>query len=159
LKKSLQPFLLPMIKKQDVQILDFKPSSIDEILEIEHCCFDSPWSKEMFLNLPEQISRFKTARIADEKIAGYCLYNIVAEQADILSIAVHPLYRRQGFAFKLMENMIKDCFAHRVEEIFLEAAISNVPALNLYAAFGFEKISIRKNYYENEDAFTLRKTL
>jgi ribosomal-protein-alanine N-acetyltransferase len=159
LKKSLQPFLLPMIKNEDVQILDFNPSSIDEILEIEHCCFDSPWSKEMFLNLPEQTARFKTVHSANGKIAGYCLYNIVEEQADLLSIAVHPFYRRQGFAFKMLESMIKDCFAHQVKEIFLEVAPSNTSALNLYAAFGFEKISVRKNYYENEDAFILRKTL
>ena len=148
-----------MRKNEAIQILDFKPCLIDEILEIEHCCFDRPWNKAMFLNLPDQISRFKTAVLPSGKIAGYCLYNIASDQAELLSIATAPLYRRQGLAFKLLQTMLKDCSAAKVKEIFLEAAKSNIAALNLYAALGFEKISIRKNYYENEDAFVLRKTL
>jgi ribosomal-protein-alanine N-acetyltransferase len=40
--------------------------------------------------------------------------------------------------------------------IFLETRQNNTAALSLYKSFGFEKIGVRKKYYKNEDALTLR---
>jgi ribosomal-protein-alanine N-acetyltransferase len=50
-----------------------------------------------------------------------------------------------------------------VKALFIEAAVSNHAALALYAASGFEKAGMRKNYYKrgggHEDALIMRKGL
>lgn len=69
-------------------------------------------------------------------------------EGDITSVAVEPDFRRKGLAQRLIaefENLLPDS----TENIFLEVRESNAPAINLYRKCGFEKLSIRKNFYIN----------
>jgi ribosomal-protein-alanine N-acetyltransferase len=46
-------------------------------------------------------------------------------------------------------------------QIILEVRPSNMPAIKLYEAFGFERLAVRKGYYRNpsEDCLVMRKVL
>lgn len=69
-------------------------------------------------------------------------------EGDITSIAVDENFRRQGLAQKLIAELEK-LLPDSTENIFLEVRESNIPAVSLYRKCGFEKLSIRKNFYTN----------
>ena len=83
------------------------------------------------------------------------------DTADLLDIAVEPDLRGRGIGSALMQFLIDECKNRSVKEIFLEVRTTNAGAIALYKKFGFEQISIRKNYYSAPvcDGCVMRKTL
>lgn len=83
------------------------------------------------------------------------------DSADLLDIAVEPDMRMRGIGSSLMQFLIDECKKRSVKEIFLEVRETNEGAIALYEKFGFEQISIRKNYYTSPvcDGLIMRKTL
>ncbi|WP_201527487.1 ribosomal protein S18-alanine N-acetyltransferase [Psychrobacter frigidicola] len=84
----------------------------------------------------------------NNKIVGYCLYQIVFEQAEILRIGTHPHYQRQGTASQLFIALNKEMEANKVNSLLLEVRADNVPAIALYEKQGFVIIHRRKGYYQ-----------
>ena len=78
--------------------------------------------------------------------------SIINDFIEVLGIGVVPQYRQRGIAKELMNELIKFFDQSSYLKILLEVRESNVTAQNLYTNFGFNKISKRKNYYNNEDA-------
>lgn len=69
-------------------------------------------------------------------------------EGDITSVAVDENFRRMGLAQRLIAEFEK-ILPENTENIFLEVRESNSPAINLYTKCGFEKLSLRKNFYSN----------
>ena len=80
--------------------------------------------------------------------AGFILLQSVAEEAEILTLAVHPKARRSGLARALIEQA-QDTLS--VARVFLEVAEDNAPARALYAASGFTETGRRSAYYKRPD--------
>ncbi len=81
-------------------------------------------------------------------IKGYCLYQILFEQAEILRIGTHPDYQRQGIASQLFSALHKTLFKNNVTRLMLEVRADNVAAITLYERQGFKTIHRRKGYYQ-----------
>ena len=79
------------------------------------------------------------------------VYRVTFEQADVLTVAVLPVWRRRGIAKKLVEGMIEKCQELGVAKIFLEVELGNDSAIKLYENMGFTHISRRKLYYQQLD--------
>lgn len=79
---------------------------------------------------------------------GFILLQTVAEEAEILTLAVHPDARRAGLARALIGEAQKTLRAAR---IFLEVAQDNRPARALYAGMGFVECGRRAAYYKRPD--------
>ena len=80
--------------------------------------------------------------------AGFILLQSVAEEAEILTLAVHPKARRSGLARALIEQA-QDTLS--VARVFLEVAEDNAPARALYAACAFTETGRRPAYYKRPD--------
>ena len=102
----------------------------------------------------EALSRFADAPAnhyfgavgADGDLLGYGGISLVADEAEIITVAVDPRYRRRGIARCLMEHMLRLADQARAS-VYLEVRESNIPARKLYAALGFSDAGVRKNYY------------
>lgn len=90
----------------------------------------------------------------DKNIVGFLMYTELEESVDIIDIIVKKEYRNKKVASCLIDYMISD-LANTVRLITLEVRTSNAPAINLYQKFGFEIVSIRKKYYNDEDAYLM----
>ena len=77
----------------------------------------------------------------------------------MMNIAVHPDFRRQGIAERLVDTLIRELRKLDSRCLTLEVRASNEPAKNLYEKLGFVQIGKRPNYYRNpkEDALIMRK--
>ncbi|WP_182404985.1 ribosomal protein S18-alanine N-acetyltransferase [Psychrobacter sp. GP33] len=82
-------------------------------------------------------------------VVGYCLYQVVFEQAEILRIGTHPNYQRQGIASQLFATLNNELQADKIESLLLEVRADNAPAIALYQQQGFDEIHRRKDYYQH----------
>lgn len=115
-----------------------------ELAHIHAQCFKvpRPWSAKEFETLLQ--SKFVTLICAPECFA---LVRIVADEAELLTIATAPLHQRQGHASKIMDAVIHHCATCEAKTIFLEVAENNIAAKALYTAKGFAKTGHRAGYY------------
>ncbi|WP_068268185.1 GNAT family N-acetyltransferase [Caviibacter abscessus] len=70
---------------------------------------------------------------------------------EIFEIAVHPLFRRKGYASELINQIPND------KDIFLEVNETNSAAISFYLKNGFKIISKRKNYYGKNSAIIMKR--
>jgi len=82
---------------------------------------------------------------------GFILCRAAADEAEVLTIAVHPDARRRGVGRALMGACGRRLAGLGVERLFLEVAAGNGAARALYAACGFAQVGRRKNYYARPD--------
>lgn len=85
-----------------------------------------------------------------EQKAFLIIHTVDDKEIEIITIGVASQFRRNGFAKILLNSIIEN--ATKNTKIFLEVSTDNTPAINLYKVLGFQKIALRKNYYENSDA-------
>lgn len=122
----------------------------------------SPWNtaqfKEEFAGIPT--TRYMSVAEADNKIIGYCGVFVPAPgvEADILTVAVLPEYRRQGIAKEFMRQIEEWSQERGASAMMLEVEQTNESAIELYKSLGYMKISVRMDYYgPGKDAFVMRK--
>ena len=63
------------------------------------------WSYQILVDLLEQDSIDLLVVYQSDTVVGYCLYQMMFEQAEILRIGTHPNYQRQGIASKLFARL------------------------------------------------------
>ncbi len=90
---------------------------------------------------------------------GFILARAVGDEAEILTLAVTPVARRQGHARRLIRDA-----AHHAQDLgalalFLEVAADNIAAQALYRGAGFASVGRRKAYYGTQDADVLKAIL
>ncbi|MDX1386070.1 MAG: ribosomal protein S18-alanine N-acetyltransferase [bacterium] len=130
-----------------------------QVLEIERLCFKEPYSRQIF----EQELKIKAAILwvvpYRNRVIGYIDYWVVADQMELVSIAVHPKYKGRGVGKFLMGKMVKDGKEKAVSSIILDVRRSNRKAQKLYRKFGFKKVGLRKRYYSDsqEDAIIMKR--
>ncbi len=96
--------------------------------------------------------------IADQD--GFILARVAADEAEILTLAVHPNRQRDGLGAALLQAALHRAAEAGAVAMLLEVAEPNLAARGLYAQFGFIEVGRRKRYYANgTDALVLRRDL
>ena len=146
---------------ETISISDYSPNALEAISEIEKECFSEPWS----LNALNEFisSAFNNILVlkCDNKVAGYITYTKIFDEIQIANVAVSPNYRRKGFGFMLVSDLIGKAKSEDVQLITLEVRKSNTAAYLLYEKCGFETVGERKNYYSKptENAILMNYTI
>lgn len=125
---------------------------------IEQQVFADPWSTQDFRDCVTSDALFLVAE-ATSKVEGYVIALDVADEGEILNLAVAPTGRRHGLGRALVEAVLRLLTERDVRHVYLEVRESNAPARALYAAQGFREVGRRKQYYRRpvEDAIVLRR--
>lgn len=91
---------------------------------------------------------------------GFILLRVAADEAEILTLAVHPAARRAGLGASLLDAATGTAAAGGAATMFLEVSTHNHAARALYAAAGFLPAGLRPRYYaDGSDALVLRLAL
>ena len=90
-------------------------------------------------------------------MAGLLVARTVAEEAELLNIAVLPEQRRLGLGTALLAEVLRQLAAAGARKVWLEVRESNQPALVFYRQHGFTVLGRRRAYYRApmEDALLL----
>ncbi len=86
-----------------------------------------------------------------ERVVAYLGVNIIYDFAEIIKIGVSKEFQRQNIATELLSNMIEILKSKNINKLMLEVDEKNDKAISFYEKFGFKQISIRKNYYNNNN--------
>jgi len=117
----------------------------------------------MFLQeLELSLSRVIVARSTDATpvLLGYLCRWIVADEVQVLNVAVAPAARRRGVGAALLEEVGREAKARGCAALTLEVRRSNAAARGLYGRLGFAEVGVRPGYYaRTEDALILRCVL
>ena len=142
---------------------------LDVVLPLERALFAAdPWSAEVFWSelagWPQ--TRHYVVAERDADIVGYA--GLLAPRrtaADVQTIAVAPAVQGQGVGDVLLVDLLGEAERRECPDVLLEVRADNDAAQRLYARHGFERISVRRDYYAGvdggprSDALVLRKRL
>ena len=120
--------------------------------------FPDCWTKEMMDSAFDSGRFFGYVYDGGENFA-FITFSTTVDTADIEDLFVSLALRRRGIAKELLSLALKDIEDSGKTAVFLEVRTDNTSAINLYTSFGFEKISVRKNYYTDGDALILKKEI
>ena len=74
---------------------------VRDLMALEGVCFDYRWTREQFL-LGLEKDAFRVLGIRrDGVLVAYAAFSIIKDEMEILNLAVHPDYRRQGLGERL----------------------------------------------------------
>ncbi|MBQ3948377.1 MAG: ribosomal protein S18-alanine N-acetyltransferase [Ruminococcus sp.] len=145
----------------DILDSDFSDDIFEQLSALDKLCVGADgWSADSFRSEAEKdTGHILYITDSENVIALLSGYHAVGE-GDITSVAVHPDYRRKGLAKKLIEKF-ENSLPEDTESIFLEVRESNCGAIALYEKCGFERLSVRKNFYSQprENAVVMQKKL
>lgn len=126
-------------------------------------CFPRAWKADAigtFVADPACVALVVAAPQAEGELRGFLLARAAADEAELLTLAVDPAYRRRGLAHSLLTRAMAMLRLGRVERLYLEVEAGNEPALRLYQRLGARKIGNRPGYYEHgADAAVFSLTL
>jgi ribosomal-protein-alanine N-acetyltransferase len=133
------------------------PSDLDAILAIEARCYPRPWPRAAFESELGSATGGIAVGGSDVTIAGYLVYRIVTDEAEILNLAVDPPFRRSGQARALVRHLLGEARTAGCRKVWLEVRRSNQAAERLYRSVGFREAAVRRAYYQDngEDALVL----
>ena len=113
--------------------------------------FDDFWNYNIFKSeLENENSKYVVAKNNDE-IVGFAGIWISIDEAHVTNIVTKKDLRKNGIGSTLLEELINLSKTLNLVSITLEVNENNLDAIKLYEKFGFEKLGIRKKYYNNTD--------
>ena len=83
--------------------------------------------------------------------SGFIVSRVVADEAEILTVAMAPEARGQGHARPLLVQHLDELARLGVRVVHLEVEEGNAPALALYRRLGFRQVGRREGYYTKPD--------
>lgn len=108
---------------------------------------DRPWTAAEFRGLTDSPH---VLALGDAR--AFILVRIIADEAEVLTIATHPDHRRKGLARDLLARFHAEARARGAMSAFLDVAADNAPAIALYLGAGYAQTGQRRAYYPRQDA-------
>lgn len=83
-------------------------------------------------------------------VVGFSLTRTIADEAELLLLAVAPGHQRRGIARQLLDGFINQAREQGASRVHLEVRDGN-PAIAMYRSAGFVPVGRRRNYYRGAD--------
>lgn len=127
---------------------------LEQLAELHKLCFSHrPWDADDFRDLKKSGCEI----VASEN--GFIVWRTVCDEAEIITIGVHPAVRGAGIATAMLGLMEHEIKKAGVKKIFLEVSAENAPAIALYKKCGFIQNGRRPKYYDGIDAVLMKKEI
>lgn len=138
----------------NLQLVMGGAGDLDSVMRVMESAFSDEfgeaWTRsQCFGILPMTGVKLMLACKGDEEVVGFSLYRTVADDSELLLLAVAAGVQRQGVGRQLLDHFIADSRANGAERIHLEVRDGN-PAVQLYESAGFNQSNRRRNYYRGD---------
>lgn len=169
LPQTVQHVYAPTCRLRPLGSADF-----DRVLQLERVLFGAgAWTYGMLADELAALGRWYVVAepagpdavavygVGPKPVVGYAGLWFDGDVAQVMTIGVDPYYQRHGVGRALLEALVERARKLKAEAVLLEVRVDNEPALALYERHGFERIGLRRRYYqpEDKDAFTMRLEL
>ena len=140
-----------------IRIREMEERDAESAGALEGLVFSMPWKREDFLEMVNAPYAHYYVAVCEEeasRVVGICGLRELSGDAEITNVVVHPDFRRQHLATRLLTEALKKSEALGIFDTTLEVRESNEAAKRLYENFGFKAEGRRPGFYEKpaEDA-------
>ncbi len=137
-----------------------RPADAAAIAAIHAASFQRGWGEYEIRRLLLESSVVAHRVMIGRALIGFILSRLAAGEAEILSVAIAPAWRRRALARPLLDLHLRRLAGLGVRSVFLEVDEHNVPAGRLYRRAGFREVGRRQGYYQGgATALVLRRDL
>jgi len=142
-------------QQTDIRIAPGGSADLDQVIALMESAFDrrfgEAWTRSQCAGiLPMPGVALRLATDARGKLAGFSLMRVVADEAELLLIAVKPETQQQGIGRALIGDFIASAVAKGAHRLHLEVREGN-RAIALYERAGFALAGRRRDYYRCRD--------
>jgi ribosomal-protein-alanine N-acetyltransferase len=141
-------------------------SDLQRLLVVAENCPGAPrWSPQVWQQVLESpsagVRRIVLLAVSANECVGFCVLSLIADEAEIESLAVSKSWRRRGIARQLCKDLLGWARARGAGHVSLEVRVSNTAARALYESLGFRDVVTRRGYYQDpeEDALVMTTML
>ncbi len=107
------------------------------------------WPEESYREALNWAGAVALVSEGDGRVTGFLIGRQVADEAEILNVAVAESSRREGVGWALLRAALGEFLARGVSRVFLEVRESNETGIAFYEKRGFAKTGRRAGYYRN----------
>jgi ribosomal-protein-alanine N-acetyltransferase len=142
--------------EQDLHIERGSANDIDDVMTVMDSAFGhefgEAWTRSQLAGiLPMGGVSLIVARFpGNNDPVGFSLFRTVADESELLLLAVLPACRRRGIGRRLLGDFLKRARNDGVARVHLEVRDGN-PAVAMYRTAGFSPVGRRRNYYHTPD--------
>lgn len=143
----------------------FRPMQGDDVpavIAIEQAAYPFPWSEQIFRDCL-RVGYDCWVLEGDRGVSGYGVMSMGAGECHILNLCIAAPLQRRGAGRAMLSMLLDRARRAGMLHAFLEVRPSNAGAIALYDSMGFERIGLRRGYYQaqrgREDAVVYRKAL
>jgi ribosomal-protein-alanine N-acetyltransferase len=138
-----------------VRLAPGESADLDAVMDVMASAFDSRfgegWTRSQCAGImPLSGVILMLAEDESGEICGFSLLRTVADEAELLLLAVSPAAQRRGIGGSLLDHFIEHGRRSGVRRLHLEVRDGN-PAVAMYQAFGFKAEGRRRKYYSGDD--------
>lgn len=145
------------------QVRSMQLADLDTVYAIECLAYPAPWTREILEDCIKWDYDCRVLESDGKRLLGYIICRYQQDMYHILNICIMPRWQHRGYGEILLQTVLHSHHRPEIAFVGLEVRPSNVAALGLYTKMGFERVGIRKGYYDDEsgveDAILLRKSL
>lgn len=150
-----------------IRIEETGVAGLDAVMLVMNEAFDpgygEAWTEPQTVSMLALPGVWLSVAWVDNHPAGFALNRIIADEAELLLLAVSPSFRRLGIATALIERSRMVTRQRKGFRLHLEVRHNN-PAIELYRKAGFILVGRRPGYYRGidgqiHDALTLSCSL
>jgi [ribosomal protein S18]-alanine N-acetyltransferase len=142
--------------ERDLRIESGSSEDLDAVMQVMDEAFGDrfgeAWTRSQLSGiLPMSGVSLVLARSSDgEDTIGFSLFRTVADESELLLIAVLPVHHRRGVGGQLLDDFLDRARNDGVARVHLEVRDGN-PAIGMYRTAGFSAVGRRRNYYHASD--------
>ena len=129
-------------------------ADLDAVMRVMEASFDpvygEAWTAPQCAGLLPLPGVWLSLARLDGEVTGFALARVVAQEAELLLLAVCRDSQRAGVGAALLERFIEDARARGADQFHLEVRDGN-PAVSLYRRAGFREVGRRRRYYSGRD--------
>jgi ribosomal-protein-alanine N-acetyltransferase len=147
--------MMATAEAKTVRLAPGESADLDAVMDVMTSAFDpgfgEGWTRSQCAGiLPLSGVMLMIARDEQGEVQGFSLLRTVADEAELLLLAVAPNAQRRGVGGSLLDHFIAHGRDKGVRRLHLEVRDGN-PAVAMYQAFGFNTEGRRPKYYSGQD--------
>lgn len=139
---------------QIVEIVHGTPADIATLNAIMADAFDprfgEAWTPSQCMGMIALPGVWFSIAWSGNRPAGFALARVIADEAELLLLAMRPAMRRRGIGTALLRSIVTDSHERGADLLHLEVRANN-EAVRLYHNEGFKKVGERRDYYRGND--------
>ena len=141
--------------EHDVRIECGSSEDLDAVMAVMNSAFGrrygEAWTRSQLAGiLPMGGVSLVLAREGGADTIGFCLFRTVADESELLLLAVSPDCHRRGVGRRLLDDFLERARNDGVARVHLEVRDGN-EAVAMYRNAGFSPVGKRRNYYHAPD--------